>query len=154
MLRSMIPSSRHVGEPFSSLQHEISRLFEDTFGGPFGQNGNGQRFLIPSIDVKETDKSVEVEAELPGVDEKDVQVTFDDGVLTIKGEKKTEKEETKAGYHVSERSYGSFLRTLDLPTDIDAEKISAKCVKGVLKITLPKLAEAKSKAKKIEIRGS
>jgi len=92
--------------------------------------------------------------ELPGVDEKDVQVTFDDGVLTIKGEKKTEKEETKAGYHVSERSYGSFLRTLDLPTDIDAEKISAKCVKGVLKITLPKLAEAKSKAKKIEIRGS
>jgi len=153
MFRSLIPSSHRVGEPFSSLQREINRLFEDTFGA-IEPTGDGKPFVMPSIDVKETDKAVEVEAELPGVDEKDVQVTFEDGVLTIKGEKKTQKEESKAGYRVSERSYGSFVRTLDLPSGIDADKISADCAKGVLKITLPKLAEARSKAKKIEIKGS
>lgn len=152
MFRSLIPSSHRAGEPFSSLQREINRLFEDTFSGAVGSDG--KPFVMPSIDVKETDKAVEVEAELPGVDEKDVQVTFEDGVLTIRGEKKTQKEESKDGYRISERSYGSFLRTLDLPSGIDAEKISANCAKGVLKITLPKLAEALKKAKKIEIKGS
>ena len=152
MLRSLIPSSHRGGEPFSSLQREINRLFEDTFGGAVASDG--KPFVMPSIDVKETDKAVEVEAELPGVDEKDVQVTFEDGVLTIKGEKKTQKDESKDGYRISERSYGSFLRTLDVPSGIDAEKISANCAKGVLKITLPKLAEALKKAKKIEIKGS
>jgi len=152
MLRSLIPSSHRGGEPFSSLQREINRLFEDTFGGVVASDG--KPFVMPSIDVKETDKAVEVEAELPGVDEKDVQVTFEDGVLTIKGEKKTQKDESKDGYRISERSYGSFLRTLDVPSGVDAEKISANCAKGVLKITLPKLAEALKKAKKIEIKGS
>lgn len=155
MLRSLLPSRRSplasFDEPFVSLQREMNRLFEDAFRG-YPAAGNGHALITPSIEVKETDKAIEVAAELPGVDEKDVQVTFADGVLTIKGEKKSEKEETKAGYHVSERSYGAFLRSLDVAGGVDAEKISASCAKGVLKVVLPKLAEAQSKAKKIEIK--
>lgn len=157
MLRSLLPATRRgslasFDEPFSSLQREINRLIDDAFRGYPVLSKNGKMVLIPSMDVKETDKTIEVEAELPGVDEKDVQVRFDDGVLTIQGEKKTEKEETKAEYHVSERSYGSFFRLLELPAGIDADKISANCAKGVLKVTLPKVAGAQTKAKKIEIK--
>jgi len=157
MFRSLLPATRRgslasFDEPFSSLQREINQLIDDAFRGYPVLSKNGKMVVTPSMDVKETDKTIEVEAELPGVDEKDVQVTFDDGVLTIQGEKKTEKEETKAGYHVSERSYGSFFRSLELPAGIDADKISANCAKGVLKVTLPKLAGAQTKAKKIEIK--
>lgn len=154
MLRSLLPSRRAslaaFDEPFASLQREMHQLFEDALRAYPARGGDGA-FITPTIDVKETDKTIEVAAELPGVDEKDVSVTFEDGVLTIKGEKKSEKEETKGGYHVSERSHGAFLRSLKVPAAVDADKISASCAKGVLKVTLPKLPEAQSKAKKIEI---
>lgn len=159
MFRSLLPFGRtdlaRADDPFASLQRQMNRLFDDAFAGyaPLARAGSGAT-LAPSIDVKETDKAIEVEAELPGVDEKDVQVTLEDGVLTIKGEKKAEKEESKKGYYMSERSYGSFLRSFELPAGIDADKVNATFTKGVLKVTLPKPAEAQAKAKKIEIKAA
>lgn len=153
MIRSLVPFGRRdLQDAFLSLQRDMNRLVEGAFEG-HALPGIDGKFLTPSIDVKESDKGFEVEAELPGVDEKDVQVTFDDGVLTIKGEKKTEKEETKGGYRMSERSYGSFMRALEL-TGVDADKISASCTKGVLKVSLPKLAGAQSNSKKIEVKAA
>jgi len=153
MFRSLLPSTRRGNDPFLSLQREMNRLFDDAFGGysaPARSDGNGGRLLIPSVDVKQTDKTIEVEAELPGVEEKDVQVTLEDNVLTIKGEKKAEKEETKKDYYSCERSYGSFLRSFELPAGVDASKVNATFAKGVLKVTLPKAAAAQ--AKKIEVK--
>lgn len=157
MFRSLIPFSRtdlsRTDDPFAALQRQMNRLFDDAFSGslPALRAGNGAA-LAPSIDVKETDKAIEVEAELPGVDEKDVQVMLEDNVLTIRGEKKAEKEESKKGYYMSERSYGSFLRSLELPTGVDPDKVNATFNKGVLKVTLPKPPAAQSKAKKIDVK--
>lgn len=157
MLRSMFPLSRRefgrADDPFLALQRSMNRMFDDAFRGVPALTGNGSAPLAPSIDVKETDKAVEVEVELPGVDEKDVQVTYSGGVLTIKGEKKAEKEETKGGYHLSERSYGSFFRSLTID-EVDADKIEATFAKGVLKLTLPKAQSAQAKTKKIEIKAA
>lgn len=157
MLRSLFPVTRRqlgrLDDPFFSLQRSMNRLFEETFKDLPATAGEGALPLVPSIDVKETDKAVQIEAELPGVDEKDVQVTYNSGVLTIKGEKKAEKEQTKAGYHLSERSYGSFFRSLTVD-DVDADKIEANFAKGVLKVTLPKAPAAQAKMKTIEIKTS
>lgn len=151
MLRSFLPAPRRTDDTFLSLRQEMNRLFDDAFRVLPAFPSNGNALLAPSIDVKETDKAIEIQAELPGVDQKDVDVTYANGVLTIKGEKKAEKEENKAGYHFSERSYGSFLRSLAID-DIDANKIEANVDKGVLKITLPKASAAVAKTKKIEIK--
>lgn len=151
MFRSLLPASRRSDDTFLSLRQEMNRLFDDAFRGLPGFASNDKVVLAPSIDLKETDKAVEVQAELPGVDQKDVDVTYANGVLTIKGEKKAEKEESKAGYHFTERSYGSFLRSFSID-DVDADKIQANFDKGVLRITLPKTPAAAAKTKKIEIR--
>ncbi len=159
MFRSLLPFARtdlaRSDDPFTSLQRQMNRLFDDAFTGyaPASRGAPGA-MLAPSIDVKETDKGIEVEAELPGVDEKDVQVTFEENVLTIKGEKKAEKEENKKGYYMSERSYGSFMRSFELPPGIDAGKVSATFTKGVLKVTLPKPVAAEAKTKKIDIKAA
>jgi len=155
MFRSLLPAARR-GEmsfsfdPFADLQREMNRLFEETNRG-VAPSGNGGASLTPSVDVKETDTAYEVNAELPGVDEKDVQVTFENGALSIRGEKKAEKEEKKEGYYLSERSYGSFSRLITFD-DVDGDKIDARFAKGVLTITLPKLPPEKSKARKIEVK--
>ncbi len=158
MFRSLLPLGRsdvaRFDDPFVALQRQMNRLFDDAFNGTAPAvrgNGNGAA-LSPSIDIRETEKAIEVEAELPGVDEKDVQVTLENDVLTIKGEKKAEKEESRKGYYMSERSYGSFMRSFELPTGIEADKVNATFAKGVLKITLPKPVGAQSKAKKIEVK--
>jgi len=157
MLRSLFPLTRREfgrsDDPFFALQRSMNRMFEDAFRGLPATAGEGALPLAPSIDVKETDKAVQVEVELPGVDEKDVQVTYSGGVLTIKGEKKAEKEETKGGYHLSERSYGSFFRSLTID-EVDSDRIEATFAKGVLKVTLPKAPSAQSKTKKIEIKAA
>ncbi len=160
MLRSLLPFSRRAelsrfDDPFTYFQREMNRLFDEAFT-PAAPAGNGGRapMLAPSVDVKETDKTIEVEAELPGVDEKDIQVTLEDDVLTIKGEKKLEKEESKKGYYMSERSYGSFFRSITLPAGIEADKINATFAKGVLKISLPKPTTAQAKTKKIEVKAA
>jgi HSP20 family protein len=137
-------------DPFSTLHRQIDRLFED-----FGRWPAFEGFRAsssPRINVSETDSSLEIEAELPGLDEKDVEVILNEDVLTIKGEKKDEREEKKKDFHVMERSYGSFSRSIRLPYDFDPDAINASFAKGVLKITLPKPAEAKQKTVKIPIK--
>ena len=162
-LPSLIPVGRERGaatQPFLSLQREIDRLFEDftrgfpampSFSGGNGGNG-GNGMLMPSTDVTETDKEIEITAELPGLEEKDVQVNLADGVLTIRGEKKAEREEKDKNYRLVERSYGSFERQLALPDGVKAEDVKASIAKGVLTVTIPKPAPAQ--AKKIEVKSA
>lgn len=115
-------------DPFGALRSEMDRLFDSFMGGlptfpsMFGPTGTRGFALMPSLDVKETDKEIAVEAELPGLDEKDVSLTIANGVLTIQGEKKLEHEEEKENYHVMERRYGSFQRSLRIPDTVDEKK--------------------------------
>jgi HSP20 family protein len=116
-----------------------------------GTQGNAS--LIPSIDVSETDKEIEITAELPGLERKDVEISLDDNVLAIRGEKKFEeeqKDEKNKNYRMSERSYGMFYRTMELPNGIDPASVQATMSKGVLKITVAK--PEPSKTKRIEIK--
>lgn len=106
------------------------------------------------FDIKEDDKAVKVSAELPGIDENDIELTFEDGVLTVKGEKKSEKEEKDDDHYLSERHYGSFYRAFRVPSSVNEDKIKASFDKGVLKVALPKKKEAKAKSKKIAIAGN
>lgn len=152
-LRSLIPigRSRDVARreysPFWSLQREIDRLFDDfTRGFPsFSMPATGGQELLPAMDVTETNNEIEVTAELPGLEEKDVQIDLADNVLTIRGEKKSERDEKTKDYRVVERSYGSFYRTLELPAGVDPDKIKASIDKGVLKVVIPKPAPAQVK---------
>jgi len=155
-LKSLIPVGRDRGStgsvnPFISLQREVDRLFDDfTRGFPvFGGNGAN---LVPSMDVTETDKEIEIAAELPGLEEKDVQINVADNLLTIRGEKKAEKEQKDKNYRLVERSYGSFERTLELPSGVNADAIKASIANGVLKVTVPKPAPAQTK--KIEVKAA
>jgi HSP20 family protein len=144
------------GDPFRSFQREMDRLFDDfshSFGMPSLRETFGDdRFLMPRLDVDETDKAYEISVELPGIDEKDLEVTVADGVLTIRGEKKAESENKDKGHLHVERSFGAFQRTLSLPADADAEKIDAAFKNGVLKLTIGKAAESAPAAKKIAIK--
>lgn len=141
---------REGGDPFAGLHRDMEKLFDDFTKNWPSVSGRGA--LAPSIDVSESDKAIEVTAELPGVDEKDVEVTLADNVLTIKGEKKSEHEEKTDGRVVSERSYGMFRRSFSLPFEVAGDKVDAKFDKGVLKITLPKSPELAKKTKKIAIK--
>ena len=157
-LPSLIPVGRERGmtQPFLSLQREIDRLFDDFTRGfpamPSFTAGNGNGMLMPSTDVTETDKEIEISAELPGLEEKDVQVNLADGVLTIRGEKKAEKEEKDKNYRLVERSYGSFERQVELPDGVKAEDVKASIAKGVLTVTVTKPAPAQ--AKKIDVKSA
>jgi len=155
-LRSLMPigrdrrmAGREFG-PFETLQREVDRVFDEftrglpTFGLPTMRSA-GVADLTPRMDVTETDKEYEVTAELPGLEEKDVQVNVADGVLTIRGEKKAEKEEKDKNYHLVERSYGSFSRALALPEGVNPDTIKASIANGVLKVTVPKPAPAQVK---------
>jgi HSP20 family protein len=129
---------------FSNLQREVDRVFSD-FGRGMPALGEFRRSAMAlKVNVSETDGAVEVSAEIPGVDAKDIDVQLRDGVLTIRGEKKEERD--------VERSYGSFERSFTLPTDVDAGKVEAAFDKGVLKVTLPKLPAAQAKVQKIEVK--
>jgi HSP20 family protein len=154
-LRSLMPVGRdrdvaRSDNPFMSLQRQIDRLFDDFTRGFPVFSGSGAGEMLPSVDVTETDKQIEITAELPGLEEKDVQVNFADNVLTIRGEKKAEKEEKDKTYRLVERSYGSFVRSLELPDGVDANTIKASIDKGVLKVTVPKPAPAQ--VKKIDVK--
>ncbi len=138
-------------DPFTALTREMDRLFEEmtrSFGLP--RTAAGEVMLVPRVDVKETDEAVVVQAELPGVAEGDVEVEFTDGVLTIRGEKKQEREEKDKGYYVMERRYGTFLRRIPIPVEVDEERIEARFDRGVLTVTLPKKPE--TRPRRIEIR--
>jgi len=151
--------------PFDNLRREIDRLFEDFDGGlwrsPFGRSffdvqpaWPRESWTVPAVDVAETEKSYEISAELPGMDEKNIEVKFADGILTIKGEKQEEKEEKKKDYYLSERSFGSFQRSFQVPEGIDSEKIEANFKNGVLRVKVPKSAKAQEAAKKIAVKAA
>lgn len=148
-------------QPFESLRREMERVFDEFDGDrlpfrtafdmrlPWAQT----RFeLSPAVDVTERDHEYEIAAELPGLDEKNIEVKVVDGMLTIKGEKTEEKKEEKKDYHLNERHYGSFYRSFTLPEGVSADKITAGFEKGVLKITFPK--PAKPEAKKITVKAA
>ena len=140
---------------FTAMRDEMDRMFERfEHGWPrwpalFRRNGD---FAVLNLDVREDTNSIVVEVELPGVDEKDVSVTLANGMLTIKGEKKHEKEEKGESYFLAERSFGSFQRAIRLPDTVDDAKIEAKFDKGVLKVTAAKKPEAVKADRKIEIK--
>lgn len=142
--------------PFLTLHREVNRLFDDMFRGfdlaPFGTADRlfDRGFGWPNVEVSETNKEVEVTAELPGLDEKDVEVQLANGVLTIRGEKKTKTEDKDRRF--SERFYGHFERRI-LIDEIDEGKVSASFKNGVLTVTLPKTSSASDKVKRIAIKG-
>ena len=131
------------------LQSDINRLF-DAFMLPFEGTGT-KRDLSPKLDVAETKDKYEIKAELPGMDEKDIDLSMDDGVLTISGEKKTETQSDDKGYYLKECSYGSFSRSIRLPENIADDRIAAKFDKGVLMIDVPKKEPTAAKSRKIAI---
>ena len=162
-LRDIVPSRRR-GElagrrenPFAALQREMNDLFEDFWRGsrlsPFWREGAAMEAFAPRVDVTEDEKEVLVTAELPGIDEKEIDLTLSRDSLTIRGEKKEEHEEKGQNHYRMERSYGSFQRVIALPAEVDEEKVQAEFKKGVLTVHLPKSEKAQEHRKKIEVKG-
>ncbi len=156
-MKSLLPSiftGASERDPFRALQRQIDQVFSDfsrdvpSLGWP--RNGS----LGLAVDVAETDKTMEITADLPGVDEKDISVTLAGDVLTIKAEKKTEKEEKGKDYRLSERSYGMFERSMELPFKLESSKVDAKFDKGVLKVTLNKPADVQTLTQKIPVKAA
>ncbi|MDC9824065.1 Hsp20/alpha crystallin family protein [Devosia sp. ZB163] len=139
---------------FDMLQDRIDHMFEDFAQGfslPRGL-GSGNGDMLPSIDMHEKDGKVMISAELPGVEEKDIEISVDEGMLTISGEKRSEVEDKSDGTYRTERSFGRFSRSIRLPFDVDPQKVDARFVNGVLKLTIERPAEAEPRIKKIAIQ--
>lgn len=176
MTRSLIPWKRNKANvevqragdnPFADLHRRMDELFDDFFsdmGGVFqltGQQPRTPRLFgregskgLMNIDVAETDSEVTVTADLPGLTEKDVEVTLDEDLLTIRGSRKEEREDKTKNYHLVERSYGEFQRMVALPGSIDRDKAKATFKNGVLTLTIPKRADARSNQRRIEIEAA
>jgi HSP20 family protein len=154
-------------DTWRSFRTEMDRLF-DRFASGFGMPslrrifdgdvpsnlGTEMTMPNPAIDVTEDADAYKLTAELPGMAESEIEVALTDDTLTIKGEKKQEAEKTENNYYLSERSYGAFRRSFALPDGVDRDKIGAEFAKGVLTVTMPKLAEAKTEPKKIEVKAA
>ena len=143
-------------EPFrevATLQDRMNRLFRESFNQAGQDEPLTNSSFAPAVDVYEDEHTVTLKIEVPGIDEKDIDVRLENNTLTVHGERKIEKEEKEENYRRVERHYGSFTRTFTLPTTVDSEKVSANYDKGVLKIALPKKAEAKPKQIKVNIGG-
>lgn len=155
MARSYLPSIfGRDSDQLGSLFRDVERVFDDfsrrsPFAGFMGEAGAG-----PKLDICESKDAIDVTAELPGVDEKDIEVTLANGVLTIRGEKKSERDETdkEKNWHTLERSHGSFARSIALPFEPDGGKVEAKFDNGLLRVHLPKPSEVAAKQQKIEIK--
>ncbi len=148
---------RRIGDidPFKMMTEKMNRMFGeymglDKFPSLFETPMRG--IVSPKVDVSETEKEVLITAELPGLEEKEVELLLTPETLTIKGEKRMESEEKERDYYRSERSYGSFCRTIGLPSGIDKDKAAATFKKGVLKVTLPKTVQAQKEVVKLEIK--
>jgi HSP20 family protein len=163
-------------EPLAQLRNEMDRLFDEftsnlpwspgrrrrrgmmePFGGmldPFRGAPFGWGAGMPAVDVLDKEKEIQIRAELPGMDEDDIEIRLSDRLLTIQGEKKEEREEgeKEGSYYLTERRYGSFQRSFPIPDGIDTDKVDAAFKKGVLTVTLPKTKEALAKVKKIEVK--
>jgi len=160
-MRSMMPFGRSSsptryageGDPFAQMRREMERLF-DTFSSDWPMPV-ASGFARPKVDVAETEKGLEISAELPGIDQKDISLDLADGILTLKAEHEEKKEEKdeKKHYHVVERSHGSFMRRFPIPFEPDADNVQAHFDKGVLQITVPRSKAPEKQAKKIAING-
>jgi HSP20 family protein len=151
--KQVVPAKKEGVTPFSLLRQEMNSLFDNFFRGfeiepAWGRLGA----FSPKVDVKESGREIMVSAELPGIEDKDIDVSLSRDSLTIRGEKKQEKEEKSKDFYRMERSYGSFSRTIPLPAEIDTDKAKAEFKKGVLTITLPKTAITMEKTKKITVK--
>jgi HSP20 family protein len=152
MARELTPWRRQAGlqpfqsfarDPFASFRREMDRLLDDFFapaeGRSFAPAARGEGMIImPNVDVHETDEAYTVTAELPGIELKDIELSLDDNLLTLRGEKRSERKEEQAGLRYNERSYGRFERSIPFAAEIAADKVDATCEAGVLKVTLPK----------------
>ena len=164
-IRDLIPWSRQDGElpgrddenPIVGLQREVNRIFNsfwNRFDSPLGSTSIQHAITALRTDIVEHDKEVEVSIELLGMDEKDIDVSLTEDALTIKGEKKAQREDKKNGYYLNERSYGSFYRTIPLPPGIATDKTEAQFKKGVLTIILPRTPEAQARVRKVEVKAT
>ena len=136
---------------FEWMRRDMDRLWNSFFERGTLRSEEGGEWL-PSLDVAETKNEIVVKAEVPGLEAKDIDISLSNGLLTIKGEKKEEREEKEENYHLVERSYGSFARSIRLPNEVQSDKINASYKNGVLKIVLPKSEEAKKKEIKIKVQ--
>lgn len=156
MVKPLIPIGRDSSlarteeNPLTMLQQEMDRLF-DGFSKSF--TGLSSRTLMPSMDLAETDEEIELTAELPRMEEKDVQLNVVDNHLTIRGEKENQREEKEKDYHLVERNYGSFVRTVELPPGVNLDSIKAVMSKSVLKVTVPKPPPAQAKTIQVKAAG-
>ena len=154
------PRGNDEGSPFLALHREMNRLFNDVLRGGVapsggqGQSGGGQGgvLLAPHMDVTETDREVRLQAELPGVAEKDIDISLNDDVLSIRAEKKQERREERHGVHISERAYGTFQRAIRLPFKVDPDQVQATFENGVLSVTLPK-TQPQERNRRIRVQG-
>jgi len=136
---------------FEQMRREMDRLWDSFFERGIRRKSEEVSDWFPSLDVSETKNDLVIKAEVPGMEPKDIDISLSDGVLTIKGEKKQEREEKEEDYHLIERSYGSFARSIQLPKGVQSDKIQATYKNGVLKVVLPKSEEAKKKEIKIKV---
>lgn len=137
----------------SSIQEKMNQLFEDTFSRTRGRDeALGKGMWTPAVDIFETEDAVVVKAEIPGVERDQIAVQIKDGILTLHGERKFEKEVKEENYHRIERAYGTFHRSFSLPSSVEQDKISAKFNEGVLEVTLPKKERAKPKQIKVDVK--
>jgi HSP20 family protein len=155
--RKHVPGSTEP-TPFDAFQQEMNRLFDDFFKG-FGLRSAEEGVeafgvFAPQVNMSEDEKSVRVSAELPGIDEKDIDINLSRDSLTIKGEKKEEREQKSEQSYYTERSFGSFMRVIPLPAEVNSDKAEASFSKGVLTVTMPKVRGEKKEQKKIQIKSS
>ncbi len=132
-----------------TLREKMNRLFEDAVTARGEDRDMIASTWTPSVDIYETEDSIVLNAEVPGINEKDIEIKIEDNTLTLKGDRKFEKETTEENYHRIERSYGSFFRSFSIPRNVDQEKINAEHDNGVIRITMPKRPESKPKTVKV-----
>lgn len=158
VVRKNTAPSHGAERPFFDLHREIDNIFGSVFGhfdlAPFKETAGGQAALLPRLDIAETGTEYVVSAELPGVDEKHIDVQLEKGVLTIQGEKTSETEEKGKKFHRVERSYGAFKRVVSLPQDADPEKVTARVKHGVLTVTVAKIATPQNQSRKIAVQSA
>jgi len=159
-VKQTAPPAANTPDMWRSFRTEMDRLF-DRFAGwnmrPFGnilEAGNGNGAPTPVVDITENDTTYEMTAELPGMTEKEIELLLSGDMLTLKGEKRYEKEQNDENFHLSERSYGTFQRSFAVPDGVDRDKVTANFGNGVLTITLPKTAKALEQQKKIEVKAA
>jgi len=151
--KQAVPVRKQEVGPFADFRTEMNSLFDNFFRG-FELEPSWARLgaFNPRIDVRESEKEISVSAELPGLDDKDIDVSLTRDAVTIKGEKKKEKESKGKDFYRMERSYGSFTRTIPLPAEVDTDKVRAEFKKGVLNISLPKTVKAIKGTKRISVK--